>query len=166
MLFFNDQYMYIATWDHNLGFLGKVLWEPDFDPLNNRNPFVKPTDPNPAPINAIVTAAQITEFIPLYKDYREKLTTYCAFCIILITIITNKCTEKYTTTLKHRIYKFCQFEPLTLFADLYTDYIIITSFKLIANLNHMNACWNPPTPIADPFNHSMAETTSQKKAIK
>ena len=64
--------MYITTCDHNLGFLGMVIWSSDFDTLNNRNPFLPPADPGPAPINATGTAAQITEVVRLYKDDKEK----------------------------------------------------------------------------------------------
>ena len=100
--------MSITTCDHNLGFLGMALRASDFDPLNNGNPFAPPIDPGPAPINATGTAALITEVVCLYKDDKEKFTTYCEFHIILISMITNKCPEKYMTTIKHRITNFCQ----------------------------------------------------------
>ena len=83
--------MAIATCDHNLGFPGMILRSSDFDPFNNGNPFAPPTDPGPAHANAINTSAQITEVVRLYKDNREKFTAYCEFCIILISVITNKC---------------------------------------------------------------------------
>ena len=60
--------MTITTCDQNLGFLGMLLWGSDFDTLNNGNPFAPLTYPVPAPVNAIDTAAQITEVIRLYKD--------------------------------------------------------------------------------------------------
>ena len=60
--------MAINTCDQNLGFLGMVRRASDFDPLNNGNRFAPPTDPGPAPVNAISTAAQIVEVIRLYKD--------------------------------------------------------------------------------------------------
>ena len=63
-----DQAMSITTCDHNLGFLGMLLRASNFDPLNNRKSFSPPTDPGPAPVNAIGTAAQIDEFLRLYKD--------------------------------------------------------------------------------------------------
>ena len=63
----------------------------DFDPLNNGSIFLSITDPGPTPINTIGADAQITEGIRLYKYEKEKLTTYCEFRIILISIITNKC---------------------------------------------------------------------------
>ena len=64
-------------------------------------------------------------------------------------MITNKCPEKYMTTLKHPITKFCQCEPLTLFSRPNTEYGTITSSNPIAKLqshectlesNHTN-CW-------------------------
>ena len=143
--------MSITTCDHNLGFLGMVLRASYFDPLNNGNPFAPPIDPGPAPINPTGTAPQITEVVRLYKDDKEKFTTYCEFHIILISMITNKCSEKYMTTLKHRITKFCRFEPLTLLTHLYTEYGTITSSDLMANFDRMTARWNIPTPISDLF---------------
>ena len=113
--------MYITTCDHNLGFLGMVLRSSDFDYLNNGNPFTPPIDPGTTPANATDTAAQITEVVRLYKYNKEKFTTNCEFRIILISMITNKCPEKYMTTIKHRITNFCQCEPLTLLTHLYTE---------------------------------------------
>ena len=113
-----DQAMSITTCGHNLGFLGMVLRASYFDPLNNRNPFVPPIDPKPAPVNATGTYAQITEVVGRYKYYKEKITTYCEFRLILITMITNKCPEKYMTTLKHCITNFREYEPLTLLTHL------------------------------------------------
>ena len=55
------------------------------------------------------------------------------------------------TTLKHRITKFHQCEPLTLLAHLYTEYRTITSSDLTAYFDCMTARWNPRTPIADLF---------------
>ena len=143
--------MEIATYDRNLCFPGMMLRASDFGPLNNGNPFAPPTDPRPDPINSIDTSSQITEAVRLYKYDKEKITTYCEFCIILISIITNKCPEKYMTTLKHHITKFFQCEPLTLLAHLYTEYGTITSSNLTANSNCMTARWNPLAPIADLF---------------
>ena len=68
-------------------------------------------------------------------------------------MITNKFPEKYTTTLKHRITKFCQCEPLNLITHLYTEYGNIASSKLTVNSDRMTALWNPPTPTADLFQH-------------
>ena len=114
-----NQAMSITTCDYNLGFLIMVLGASYFDPLNNRNPFASPTDPVPAPVNAVVTGAQITEVVLLYIYEKEKFTTYCVFRIILISVITNKCHEKYINTLKHRITKFCQCELLTSYSPLH-----------------------------------------------
>ena len=59
--------MSIATFDHNLGLLEMVFWASDVDHLNNINLFRLPTDPGPTLINDFDAAAQITEFIGLYK---------------------------------------------------------------------------------------------------
>ena len=134
-----DQAISITTCDHNIVLLRMVLLASDFDPINNRNPFEPPTDPGPSPINSTVTAAKITEVVRLYKDDKEKFTVYCEFRVILITMITNLCPEKYTNTLKHRITKFCQCEPLTILSHLYTEYRLITSSDITANFDRMTA---------------------------
>ena len=82
--------MDIATCNHNLGFLGMVLRASDLYLLNKGNPFAPPTDPVPTHVNAIDTVAQITEVVRLYKDDIENFTTYCEFCIILISMNINK----------------------------------------------------------------------------
>ena len=84
------QAMAITNCDQNLGFLGMVFWASGFDPINHGNPFVTPTYPVPAPVNAIGTDSKITEVVCLYKDDKEKFNTYCGFFIILISMITNK----------------------------------------------------------------------------
>ena len=96
-----DQAMYITTCDQNIDFLGMILQASDFDPLNNGKTFEPPIDHESAPVNATDTAAQITEGLRLYKNCKEKFTTYCEFRIIISSIITKKCPEKYMTTLKH-----------------------------------------------------------------
>ena len=124
-----DEAMYITTCDHNLGFLGMVLRVSYFDPLNNRNPFSSPTDHGPTPVNSIVTGDQITEVVRLYKYDKEKFTTYCVFRIILISMITNKCPEKYINILKHRIIKFLQYEPLTLIYHLVHNHHLLLTHR-------------------------------------
>ena len=54
-------------------------------------------------------------------------------------------------THKHRITKFCQYEPLTILTQLYTEYRTITSSDLTVNFDRMTSHWNPPTPIYDLF---------------
>ena len=66
-------------------------------------------------------------------------------------MITNKCPEKYMTTIKHRITKYIQCEPLALLTKLYTKYGTTTSSNITANFNLMTSSWNPPTPIYDLF---------------
>ena len=79
-----DQSISITTCDHNLVFLGIVIWASYFDTLNNRKLFAPAIDPGPTAINATGTANQITGFVHLYKYEKEKPTTYCEFYIILI----------------------------------------------------------------------------------
>ena len=110
------QAMSITTCDHNLGFLGILLRASNSDPLHNRKPFAPPTDLGPAPVNAIVTAAQISDS----TNTTKKFTTYCKLHIVLISVITNSCPEQYMTTLKHRITKFFQCGPITLLSLIYT----------------------------------------------
>ena len=65
-------------------------------------------------------------------------------------MITNKCPEKYITTIKHSITMFYQCEPLTLLTSLYTDRTI-TSSDIAEIFDRMTAGWNPPTHIAELF---------------
>ena len=84
-----DQAVSITICDRNLGLLRILLRASYFDPLNNGNPFLPPTDPKPATANTIGTAAQINAVRHLYKEDKEKFTTYCEFCIILISVVTT-----------------------------------------------------------------------------
>ena len=68
--------MSITTCDHNLGFHVMVLWASYFYPLNNGNSFAPPTYLGPTPTNDTNTAAKITKVVRLYKDDKEKFTTY------------------------------------------------------------------------------------------
>ena len=68
-------------------------------------------------------------------------------------MITNKCPEKEMSTIKNRITKLFQYEPLTILAHVHTEYGSITSSDLTANFNRMTACWNLPTPISDLFQY-------------
>ena len=145
------QAMAITVYDHNLGLLGMDLRASDFNPLKNSNPFAPPTDPRTDPINDVSTVTQITEVIRLCKDDKDKFATYCEFHIILISMITNKCPEKYMTTLNYCITKIFQFKPLALLTNLYTEYGTITSSDLTENSNFMNDRWNSPTPNAGLF---------------
>ena len=86
-----DQAMDITTCYNNLVLLRFALRASYYDTLSNRNPFVLPTDPEPAPVHSIGTSAQITEVLCLCKYYKGKIATYCEFPIIFISVITNKC---------------------------------------------------------------------------
>ena len=66
-------------------------------------------------------------------------------------MITNKCPEKYITTIKYCITKFRQCEQITILAHVYTEYGTITSPDPTDNLDSMTASWNPSTPITDLF---------------
>ena len=83
--------MSISNCDYNRVSLVMILRTSDLDPLNNRNPFAPTIDPKPSHANATSTAAQITEFVRIYKDKKETFTTYCEFRIILISMNTKKC---------------------------------------------------------------------------
>ena len=143
--------MSITTCDHNLCFLLMIIRASPLSILNNRNPFALPMDPGTIPINAIRTATKITEVARLYKDYKDKYTTYCEFRIILITMITNKFPQKYTTTLKHLITKFCQYGPFTLLNYIYNEYVTTTSSYIADIFDHITVRSNPPTPISNLF---------------
>jgi len=151
-----DQAMAITSSSEPLlGFLGLVLKNASFITLsNNGASYQPPPDPGPSPTHAAgATAAQITETSRLFTVQIDHYKTYCEFKVILISMITNNCPEKYfmLTPLKHPITKFCQCTPIQLLNHLWSEYGTITSHDLTINYNKMTAQWNPPTPIEDLF---------------
>jgi hypothetical protein len=66
-------------------------------------------------------------------------------------MIVNSCPDKYLTTLKDPITKFCRCTPLQLLQHLCHEYGTISSQDLTSNYTAMTAQWNPPTPIEDLF---------------
>jgi hypothetical protein len=148
-----DQAMAITTTDPILGFLGLVITDTSYVTLSATGvSFAAPIDPGPAPPDPTNrTAFQITEDIRQYNVAREEFKTYCEFKIILVSMITNNCPEKYLTTLKDPITKFRRCSPLTLLQHLWSDYGTITSQDLTTNYTRMTTQWNPPTPIEDLF---------------
>jgi hypothetical protein len=148
-----DQAMAITSTDPNLGFLGLVISEPSYITLSaTQTPFAPPPDPGPLPPNAVgLTATQISEQVRQYSVSREDYTTFCEIKIILVSMITNSCPDKYLTALKDPITKFRRCNPLQILQHLWTEYGNITSQDLTANYAAMTAKWNPPTPIEDLF---------------
>ena len=148
-----DQAMAITTTDPILGFLGLVITDIKYVTLSNTGAsFTAPLDPGvipPDPTN--LTAVQLAEAIRQYNLARDEFKTYCAFQIILISMITNSCPKKYLTSLKDPITKFRRCTPLALLQHLWTEYGTITSQDLTTNYTRMTAQWNPPTPIEDLF---------------
>lgn len=147
-----DQAMAITSSDSILGYLGLVLKDSSFITLSaNGTSFVEPIDPgnNPPAAPTPATAAQIAELLRRFNIDREEYKTFCEFKIILVSMITNSCPEKYLTALKHPITKFRRCTPLALLTHLWTEYGTITSQDLTANYARMTAQWNPPTPIED-----------------
>jgi hypothetical protein len=146
-----DQAMAITTSDPILGFLGLVLKDTTFQTLSaTANSYAPPTDPGDAPI-AVGTAAIITENTRVFVIEKDKYNTYIQFKIILISMITKNCPEKYLSDLKDPITKFRRCSPLDLLDHLWKTFGTITSKDLTDNWASMNAQWNPPTPIADLF---------------
>ena len=148
-----DQAMAITSANEpTLGFLGLVLKDSSYVTINNGNSYAHPVDPGPSPVHATgATAAQITETVRLFTIAREQYKTYCEFQVILVSMITNNCPEKYLTVLKHPITKFRQCTPIQLLTHLWNEYGTITSHDLTMNYAQMTAQWNPPTPIEDLF---------------
>jgi len=146
--------MAITSSEPLLGFLGLVLKNASFITLsNNGAPYQPPPDPGTSPTHAAgaAMATQITETSRLFTVQRDHYKTYCEFKVILISMITNNCPEKYLTPLKHPITKFRQCTPIQLLDHLWNEYGTITSHDLTVNYNKMTAQWNPPTPIEDLF---------------
>jgi len=149
-----DQAMAItSSFEPLLGFLGLFLKNASFITLsNNGAPYQPPPDPGPSPTHAAnATAVQITENSRLFTVQRDHYKTYCEFKVILISMITNNCPEKYLLTPpKHPITKFLQCTPIQLLNHLWSEYGTITSHDLTINYNKMTAEWNlVPTPIED-----------------
>ncbi len=145
--------MAITSADPILGFLGLVITNDRYITLSaNQTPFSAPADPglNP-PDPAGLTAIQITEGVRRYNLARDERKTFLEFQIILVSMITNNCPEKYLATLKDPITKFRRCTPIQLLQHLWTEYGSITSQDLTANYTRMTAQWNPPTPIEDLF---------------
>jgi hypothetical protein len=148
-----DQAMAITSSDPILGFLGLVIQDSRYITLSaTQTSYTPPTDPGAAPPDtAGLTAFQISEGVRRYSIERDDFKTFCEFKIILISMITNNCPDKYLTTLKDPITKFRRCTPLQLLQHLWNDYGTITSQDLTANYTKMTAQWNPPTPIEDLF---------------
>jgi hypothetical protein len=148
-----DQAMAITSTDPTLGFLGLVIPDNRYITLSeNQNSFVQPPDPGPTPPNPEgLTAFQITENVRQYGVAREERKTFCEFQIILVSMITNNCPDKYLTALKDPITKFRRCTPLQILQHLWAEYGTISSQDLTANYTAMTAKWNPPTPIEDLF---------------
>ena len=136
-----------------LGFLGLVLKNASYITIStNGASYTAPVDPGPSPVHAPgATGAQITETSRLFTIQRDHFKTSCEFQVILVSMITNNCPEKYLTTLKHPITKFRQCTPIQLLNHLWNEYGTITSHDLTMNYAKMTAQWNPPTPIEDLF---------------
>ena len=146
-----DQAMAITTSDPILGFLGLVLKDTTYQTLSaTATSYAPPADPGNAP-NATGTAAVIAENTRVFIIEKDKYNTYIQFKIILISMITKNCPEKYLSDLKDPITKFRRCSPLDLLNHLWKTFGTITSKDLTDNWSSMNAQWNPPTPITDLF---------------
>ena len=143
----------ISTTEPMLGFLGLVLKDASYITISDNGiSYIPPVNPGPSPIHApTATGAQITEVSRIFTIKSEDYKTYREFNIILISMITNNCPEKYLTSLKHPITKFRQCTPIQLLNHLWNEYGMITSHDLTKNYAKMTAQWSPPTPIEDLF---------------
>ena len=137
--YIKDKAMAITSTDPLLGFLGLVINSSSYSILSdNQTSFIPPTNPRKAPPDdSGLTAPQITEGICRYNRLREKNRTLSEFQIILVSIITNNCPEKYFSTLKYPITKFCHCTPIQLLKHLWDEYSKITPQDLTNNYTHM-----------------------------
>ena len=143
--------MSITTSDPILGFLGLVLKDSIFQTLNaTAESYMPPAHPGNTP-NATGSTAVIAETTRVFVIEQDKYNTYLQFNIILISMITTNCPEKYLSDLKDPITKFRRCTPISLLNHLWSTFGTITSKDLTDNWSAMNAQWNPPTPIADLF---------------
>jgi hypothetical protein len=114
----------------------------------------------------IGTGAVIAEATRIFIIEQDKYNTYVQFKIILISMITTNCPDKYLSDLKDPITKFRRCTPLELLDHLWTTFGTITSKDLTDNWSLMNAQWNPPTPIADLFQQLQDGQTFAKDGLK
>jgi hypothetical protein len=146
-----DQAMAITTSDPLLGVLGLVLRDSIFQTLSDpATSYIPPANPGSSP-NLTGTGAVIAEATRVFIIEQDKYNTYAQFKIILISMITRNCPEKYLSDLKDPITKCRRCTPIELLDHLWTTFGTITSKDLTDNWSSMNAQWNPPTPIADLF---------------
>ncbi len=90
--------MAITSTDPALGFLSLVISDTSYITLSeNQTSFAPPLNPGLTPPNAdgLLTAFQISENVRQYSVSREDHKTFCEFKIILVSMITNNCPDKY-----------------------------------------------------------------------
>ena len=127
--------MAITSTDNVLGFLGLIINNSSYIALSvNTNSFVPPYNPGQTPPESYgLTSANIPKGTHRYYIMREEYRTFREFQIILVSIITNNCPDKYITTRKDPITFFCHYTPIQLLKNLWDEYGTITSQDFTKN---------------------------------
>ena len=118
-----------------LGFPGLVINDSSYIALSaNENSSIPLYNPGQTPPESYgLTSANIAKGIHRYYIMREEYRTFREFQIILVSIITNNCPDKYITTRKDPITFFCHYTPIQLLKNLWDEYGTITSQDLTKN---------------------------------
>ena len=132
----------------DLGWIGLVIPQQEFNRINANSDFVDPVNPGMAPTHATgATAAQISETVRQHELTQNEFTTFTHTRIQLRNMIITNVEDKYICALANDITSYNQVSPLQLLTHLWTTYGQITEADLSTNESRMYADWNPPTPI-------------------
>ena len=132
----------------DLGWIGLVIPQQEFNRINANSDFVDPVNPGMAPTHATgATAAQISETVRQHELTHNEFTTFTHTRIQLRNMIITNVEDKYICALANDITSYNQVSPLQLLTHLWTTYGQITEADLSTNESRMYADWNPPTPI-------------------
>ena len=132
----------------DLGWIGLVIPQQEFNRINANSDFVDPVNPGMPPTHATgATAAQISETVRQHELTQNEFTTFTHTRIQLRNMIITNVEDKYICALANDITSYNQVSPLQLLTHLWTTYGQITEADLSTNESRMYADWNPPTPI-------------------
>ena len=127
--------MEITSTDNFLGFLGLIINDSSYIALSaNENSSILLYNPGQTPTESYgLNSPNIVKGIHRYYILCEEYRTFREFQIILVSIITNNCPDKYITTLKDPITFFCHYTTIQLLKNLWDEYGTITSQDLTKN---------------------------------
>jgi hypothetical protein len=131
-----------------LGHLSLVLTNLEYLDINDNIPFEPPIDPGPTvdtPRGA--DPATIQQANRDHDTLTRNYNTYIDTKKLLRNMIINKVDDMYINSLKHRITKYANVNPITIITHLKQTYGQIQLSDKTANYKRMTIPWNPPAPI-------------------